>query len=86
MPRYIDAVTAAEIIADKTGMPITELVDVFAGIPTADVAPVVHGEWVEGVDGMTCPNCFAYWNYCDNDCERFDCCPSCGAKMDGGAK
>lgn len=50
----------------------------------ADVAPVVHGWWVEDLDEMECSECGAGWNYCDNDTYRFDFCPNCGAKMDGG--
>ena len=54
--------------------------------PTADVAPVVHGRWIEkekytfGImyDCSLCENRILDnghpWNYC----------PNCGAKMDGG--
>lgn len=53
------------------------------GIPTADVAPVVHGRWIALHDEFcTCSICkypvYLMWdqtNYCQN----------CGAKMDGGA-
>lgn len=53
-------------------------------IPAADVAPVVHGRWIEDHDYLKCPECsvmvkrdFTFfdigdWNYC----------PNCGAKMD----
>ena len=56
-------------------------------MPTADVAPVVHGRWIEqekytfGVmyDCSICGDRILdnghSWNYC----------PNCGAKMDGGA-
>ena len=53
--------------------------------PAADVAPVVHGRWIPTpeYDSCWCSCCkkqytgfFAsYWNYC----------PSCAARMDGGA-
>lgn len=45
MARYIDAVNAAEIISDKLGIALSELVDVMATVPTADVQEVKHGEW-----------------------------------------
>lgn len=39
MARYIDAVSAAEIISEKLNIPLGDLVDVFAEIPTAEVVP-----------------------------------------------
>jgi hypothetical protein len=49
--------------------------------PAADVEPVVRGEWIEHYDECECPVCGETWNYCDNDTERFDCCPKCGARL-----
>ena len=46
MGKYIAGVKAAETISEKTGMPLSDLVDIFAEIPAADVAPVVHGLWI----------------------------------------
>ena len=52
--------------------------------PDANVAPVVHAQWIEDHDYLKCPECgvmvkrdFTFfdigdWNYC----------PHCGAKMD----
>lgn len=45
MARYIKAVNAAEIISDKLGITLSELVDVMATVPTADVQEVKHGYW-----------------------------------------
>lgn len=53
-------------------------------IPAADVAPVVHGQWLDNVDYMFCSKCGMQWNYYDNDTQDFKYCPNCGAKMDGG--
>lgn len=39
MPRYVEAVQGAEIISEKMNIPLADLVDVFADIPTADVVP-----------------------------------------------
>ena len=63
-------------------------------LPAVDAAPVVHGRWINypeclGYDGaycdenIVCSNCESVWNIIDNDTDRFDYCPCCGAKMDG---
>ena len=44
MSIYIRAVVAAKAIADKYGIPLGDLVDTFADIPAADVAPVVRSK------------------------------------------
>lgn len=51
--------------------------------PAADVAPVVHGQWLDNMDYMFCSKCGMQWNYCDNDTQDFKHCPNCVAKMDG---
>lgn len=57
-----------------------------AALPAADIAPVVHGRWIQ-VDSTKC-RC----SHCDiialialypHGDKNF--CPNCGAKMDGGA-
>lgn len=55
--------------------------------PTADVAPVRHGEWANEETNVTCTACGRSY---DTDFEikrnvllSFDFCPNCGAKMDG---
>ena len=56
--------------------------------PAADVAPVVHGHFVHdgprfagGVDWWHCSSCGRLLSGVET---RFDYCPHCGAKMDGG--
>lgn len=44
MARYIDAVKTAEIISEKLNVPLGDLVDIFAEIPTADVVPKSEAE------------------------------------------
>lgn len=57
-------------------------------IPTADVAPVVHGRWEQDADcDWYCTNCGETVAICDSGKERTyrkPYCPNCGAKMDGG--
>ena len=50
--------------------------------PTADVAPVVHGRWIEDWSGIiTCSECKRGYNLI---AKFTNYCPNCGAKMDGG--
>lgn len=62
-------------------------------IRTSEMKPVVHGRWIEypsclryvgaySEDHIVCSNCKSVWSIIDNDTERFDYCPACGAKMD----
>ena len=56
-------------------------------LPAADVAEVVHGQWVTHYRSGTpvaegyVSTCCDMWNN-----RRSDYCPNCGAKMDGGAE
>lgn len=53
--------------------------------PTADVAPVVHGQWATHYRSGTTvaegyvSTCCDMWNN-----RKSDYCPNCGARMDGG--
>ena len=53
------------------------------GMKAADVAPVVHGQWVEYQIPpiICCSNCD--WATGIEE-KNFQYCPNCGAKMDGG--
>lgn len=56
--------------------------DKIKAIPTADVAPVRHGRWVDtDYEFAQCSLCkypvYAAWN-------ATNYCPNCGAMMDGG--
>lgn len=58
MVKYINAAEAAEKVAEATGINIADLMDIFAEILAADVAPVVHCKdceysW-EDIGGLTC--------------------------------
>ena len=49
----------------------------------ADVAPVRHGRWIDAREycgDYMCSNCEALYGT-----NKFNYCPNCGAKMDGGA-
>ena len=65
-------------------------------IPAADVAPVVHGEWIpvdeeSPCDEWDCTACGQRRTFlCEMDMddmrECYPYCPNCGAKMDGERK
>lgn len=54
-------------------------------VPAADVAPVVHGRWIDSSDRpdtiicSCCDRAFDVWKHESKD---FFYCPNCGAKMD----
>ena len=52
-------------------------------VPYADVAPVVHGQWVDnGIPDSILSGCSVCGFTCGSS--SFFYCPNCGAKMDGG--
>lgn len=92
--KYINAATAAEIISDRLNIPLSDLCDIVAEIPSEDVQPVKHGRWIRSDDQcwLTCPfcdtdvdvSCGAPFFYVDNDeVSHINFCPNCGARMDG---
>ena len=90
MHEYIEREAAVKV-AEKYGLANgsalgrhTGLADCIASeiadIPTADVAPVVHGRWIASHDEFcACSICkypvYVGWN-------QTNYCPNCGAKMD----
>lgn len=83
MAKYIERKAFIEAVKD---IPMWgSVAAMFAdSIPTADVAPVVHGRWIHdgcrvkgGIDWCHCSEC----GKSDNFCARTNYCPNCGAKM-----
>lgn len=65
-----------------------EIIDALENIPSADVAPVVHGRWIGkplcGNDNCRCSICGSWFNVHANlrgDITQIYC-PNCGARMD----
>lgn len=62
-------------------------------VPSADVAPVVHGYWDDsgrykfpgGSTAVRCSKCGCGLTKSEYTLFNWDYCPVCGAKMDGGA-
>ena len=67
-----------------------EILDEIEAIPSADVAQVRHGRWIElprlyyGAKQYECSLCYSdtFWNK-HSITEKYPHCPNCGAKMDG---
>lgn len=69
-----------------------DMVKYLQSIPAADVRHVVRGRWVDypeclkytnaySDDHIVCSACEECFSILDNDCERFNFCPNCGADM-----
>ena len=83
MAEYIERSAAIEAAkhAWAKGLEPSQYIE---ALPAADVAPVVHGQWVDGKCsncGVDIPTDDAHDAIFENEC-RF--CYYCGAKMDGG--
>ena len=64
----------------------TQIRGMLMDIPSADVAPVRHGRWVESFKVNAPPTLRSRWkcSWCGNvqTYGATDYCPNCGAKMD----
>ena len=76
-----------EEMKDNFAPTVRPMFDVFKHIvttqPAADVAPVVHGEWLHKNGEMYCSVCGSE-ALMDEVYYKSPYCPDCGAKMDGG--
>lgn len=64
------------------------IVETLKDLPSADVAPVRHGRWVNRYKSDAPPTLKERWicSWCGNvqTYGATDYCPNCGARMDGG--
>lgn len=76
-------------------MRVSRLFDKLAKVPAADVAEVVHGQWLRADDDwnslttIQCSLCSEEWCFeTDDDVSllNYKYCPNCGARMDGGCE
>lgn len=94
MTKYVELETAIDAVNDvyydspDINLSADKLEAALRSIPYADVVPVVHGRFMHdgprfagGVDWWHCSNCGRLASGVEI---RFDYCPWCGAKMDGG--
>ena len=63
MTKYVKAVECAEKISEKLGIPLGDLVDVFAEIPAADVVP--RAELAREIFEEIYAECFDQYGYID---------------------
>lgn len=89
LPNLVDKVVAAEIISEKRGISLGDLVDVFADIPSVDIEERAAARWVlNSENGMTRTRGMIY--VCSTCGERSlkhgteKYCSECGARMNGG--
>lgn len=88
--RYYGAVYTRDVFSESPQeIPYLQAAKVLREVsdaPAADVAPVVHGEWIEDHDYLKCPECgvMVKWDFTFFDIGNWNYCPNCGAKMDGG--
>lgn len=56
--------------------------------PSVDAVEVMHGRWEEADDGDGAVCSICREDFCNIylEVERFNYCPNCGAKMDGGVE
>ena len=94
MDEYIKRETAVRMVMAAKwgdGSDGAMAMEIVASAPAADVAQVVHARWIGaplcGNDNCRCSNCGSWHNIHANLRGKITqkYCPSCGAKMDGGA-
>lgn len=73
---------------------LTDAYTLICQAPTTDLVERKTGEWIGypeclkytnaySDDHIVCSACEECFSILDNDCERFNFCPNCGAKMEG---
>ena len=86
--------TVLDILSeDSTNDRANQIIDAFDYLPTADVAPVKHGHWIEEYDcGYITPHCSECGETAltkeetSYDYVYSSYCPNCGARLCRGAK
>ena len=96
MARYVDCEKAREMFnryfnnlqGSEAQILVCDMKQAFLELPTADVAPVVHGRWIDKGEYAVCMECGGRSSTQYNGVEPIPLmtqfCPHCGAKMDGG--
>lgn len=89
MTKYVELKTAIDAVNDvyydtpDINLSADKLEAALLGIPSADVAPVVHGMWEtnsDRPDTLICSICKCGFDMWKHDPHNY--CPNCGSKMD----
>lgn len=81
MDEYIERAVVIDLITRRYENPEICMQEINS-IPAADVATVMHAQWIEDESGIIiCPKCKRGYNLI---AKFTNYCPACGAKMDGG--
>lgn len=79
------AIDALDRIFDNVPMELTteilRLRRELRGLPSADVVPVAHSEWIYHMSFGVCKKCGYEYEWKGTDAKNY--CPNCGVKMDG---
>lgn len=83
-----DAINAALAMDNlDCSMDVYLVRDMLKSVPSADVRPVVRGEWLfcKSTEDLMCSNCLHYW-IPNGDQYDYYYCPNCGAEMEQEVK
>ncbi len=89
MAEYIDRESLISNLKEFANKQLTPLIEnLIQKQPTADVAEVRHGKWDYedsdlGWTDYSCSVCRNIITTSANEDELYNCCPYCGARMDG---
>lgn len=84
-----DGSDGCTVVLQNQSFTSADIEGIVCSIPAADVRPVVHAHWkpvvtVGGAGFLECSQC-GYKEHDHVKYTRFNFCPNCGARMDGGA-
>lgn len=83
MAHYVD-LDKAQVIMTQRGCGKSALLDTLRKLPEEDAAPVKHGYWILWPNWVCeCDQCHEHFTLPDYEYDRYEYCPSCGAKIEG---
>ena len=83
MSDYIKRDDAIEEFEHRDSYSATYVRGFLKHLPSADVAPVRHGHWIDDAGALRCSECGVSFPDLHPLYENAAYCPNCGARMDG---